>query len=77
MFFSMLLGGNRRAGTDLFTVVTNDRTQWNSLKQSQGGLGCTSGERFLPRAWLDTGTGSQGSSLGTKPDSSQNIWTTL
>ncbi|KAJ7424340.1 hypothetical protein BTVI_06851 [Pitangus sulphuratus] len=36
--FDILMRGGREAGTNLFTLVTSDRTQRNSLKLCWGGL---------------------------------------
>lgn len=33
--FNILMKGSRGAGTDLFTPVTSDKTQWTSMKLSQ------------------------------------------
>lgn len=44
------------------------------MELCQGLLGCISGEGFLSRAWLSTGTSSQGSDHGTKPDRAQEAF---
>ena len=66
--YNFLMTGRGGAGTDLFSVVTSDRTGGNCLKMFRGGLGWISGKGFSPRGWLGTGTGSQGSGHSTKPD---------
>lgn len=47
--------GSRGASTNLFSVVTINRTQGNAMKLCQGGLDWISGKKFLTE-WLGTGT---------------------
>ena len=51
-------GGGGGAGPDLFSLVTNDRTQGNGRKMCQGRFSLILGKGSSPRGWWSTGTGS-------------------
>ena len=58
--YNFLVRGRGGADTDLFTVVTRDRTGENGLKLCQGRFRLDIRKRFSPRGWLGSGTGSPG-----------------
>ncbi|KFW75988.1 Serine/threonine-protein kinase Nek11, partial [Manacus vitellinus] len=47
--YKFFMRGSRGADTDLFAVVTSDRTQGNAMKLCHGGLGLDIRKRFFPQ----------------------------
>ena len=58
--YSFLTRGGRGAGTDLSSLVANNRTQGNGRRCGRGGLGWILGKGSSPKGWWSTGTGSPG-----------------
>ncbi|KAJ7406555.1 hypothetical protein BTVI_65095 [Pitangus sulphuratus] len=75
MFLTRGIGG---VGTDLFTLVTHDRTQENGMKLSQGRFILDIRKRFFTERvvshWNRLQTQWSGSGHSTKPDRVQEVF---
>lgn len=69
---NFLVRGSEGAGTDLSSLVTNDRTWANDLKL-RGGL-CWIGKGSAPSRWLDSGAGFPGKWSQHQPDRVQGVF---
>ncbi|KAF4804115.1 hypothetical protein TURU_010429 [Turdus rufiventris] len=76
--YNFLMRGKEGAGTDLFSLVTIDRTQRNGLKLCEGRFRLDISQASSLRGWLGTGTGSPGKwSQHQGCQSSKSAWTML